>query len=85
MLVDVHLDQLDPALGVANRLFQDRRELAAGTAPRRPEVDHDRLTARFLDDVLDEGLGRRLLDQIGRCLGRGAALLHYRHVVLACF
>ena len=80
MLVDVHLDQLDLALGGANRLFQHRRELAAGAAPGRPEVDQHRLALRFLDDVLDEGLGGRLLDQIGCCLRRrAAALLNYRH------
>ncbi len=80
MLVDVHLDQLDLALGRANRLFQHRRELTAGAAPGRPEVDQHRLALRFLDDVLDEGLGGRLLDQIGCCLRRrAAALLNYGH------
>ena len=84
MLVDVHLDQLDLALGGADRLFEDRRELAAGTAPGRPEVDQHRLALRFLDDVLHEGLGGRFLDQIGCGLRRrGAALLNYRHGILA--
>ena len=70
MLVDVHLDQLDLAVGGADGLFEDRRELAARAAPRRPEVDQHRLALRFLDDVLHERLGGRLLDQIGRCLRR---------------
>ena len=84
MLVDVHLDQLDLALGGADGLFEDRRELAARAAPGRPEVDQHRLALRFLDDVLHEGLGRRLLDQIGCCLRAcAAALLNYRHDVLA--
>ena len=43
MLVDVHLDQLDLALGGLHDLFQDRRELLAGAAPRRPEIDQHRL------------------------------------------
>ena len=64
MVVDVHLDQLDLALGRADRLFDDRRQLTAGPAPGRPEVDQHRLALRFLDDVLHEGLGGRLLDQI---------------------
>ena len=84
MLVDVHLDQLDLALGGADRLFEDRRQLTARTAPGRPEVDQHRLALRFLDDVLHEGLGGRLLDQIGYCLRRrAAALLNYRHGILA--
>ena len=84
MLVDIHLDQLDLALGRADRLFENGRELAAGSAPGRPEIDQHRLTLRFLDDVLHEGLGGRLLDQIGCCLRRrAAALLNYRHGILA--
>jgi len=84
MVVDVHLDQLDLALGRTDRLFDDRRELTAGTAPGRPEVDQHRLALRFLDDVLHEGLGRRLLDQIGCCLRRrAAALLNNGHGILA--
>ena len=84
MLVDVHLDQLDLALGGADRLFEDRRELPAGAAPRRPEVDQHRLALRFLDDVLHEGLGGGFLDQIGRRLRRrSAALLNDGHGILA--
>src|SRR5882724_2724681 len=73
MLVDVHLDEFHLALGGADRLFQHRRQLAARTAPRRPEVDQHRLALRFLDDVLHERLGGGFLDQIGRRLWRGAA------------
>jgi hypothetical protein len=84
MLVDIHLDQLDLALGRADRLFENGRELSAGSAPGRPEIDQHRLALRFLDDVLHEGLRGRLLDQIGCCLRRrAAALLNYRHGVLA--
>ena len=63
MLVDVHLDELDLALGGAHRLFQDRRELLAGAAPRRPEIDQHRLALEFLDHVLHEGLCRGVLDE----------------------
>ena len=84
VMVDVHLDQLDLAAGGTHRLLQDRRELTAGAAPLRPEVDQHRLALRFLDDVLYERLGGGFLDQIGRRLWRrSAALLNYRHVILA--
>ena len=62
MLIDIHLDQLDLAIGSANRLFEHGGELFAGTAPFRPEIDQHRLAFRFFDDVLDEGLGGRVLD-----------------------
>ena len=80
MFVDVHLDQLDLAVGGPDRLLERRRELAAGAAPRRPEVDQHRLALRFLDDILHEGLGCRLLDQtFHRLRRRSAALLYYCH------
>ena len=63
MLVDVHLDQLDLALGGLDDLFQDRGELLAGAAPGRPEVDQHRLALRLLDHVLHEALGGGLLDE----------------------
>ena len=82
MLVDVHLDELDLALGGAHHLFEDRRELFAGPAPGRPKIDQHRLAARFLDHVLDEGLGRRLLDQaVG---GLAAAPPFFNIGFLAC-
>jgi acetoacetyl-CoA synthetase len=48
MLVDVHLDELDLALRVADHLLEHRRELPARAAPRRPEVDQDRLSPRHV-------------------------------------
>ncbi len=75
MLVDIHLDELDLAVGGADDLFEERGKLTAGTAPGRPEVDQHRLSLGFLDDVLDETLGRRLLDQVGRGLRRGSIAL----------
>ena len=70
MVVDVHLDQLDLALGGLDDLFQDRGELLARAAPGRPEVDQHRLALRLLDHVLHEALGGGLLDET---LGAAAA------------
>ncbi len=64
MLVDVHLDQAHGAAGGAHRLLDDRPERAAGPAPRRPEIDQHRLAGGFLDDVLGEGLGGGVLDEV---------------------
>jgi hypothetical protein len=75
VLVDVHLDELHLALGGAHRLFEHRRELLAGAAPGRPEIDQHRLPLRFLDDVLDEVLRGRVLDQ--RVRGGGLSLLQH--------
>ena len=85
MLVDIHFDQLDPALGGQHGLFQRRRQLLARTAPRRPEVDQDRLALGFFDDVLHERLGGGVLDEVGAGLRRRAiALFNYRHGDLVC-
>ena len=74
MVVDIELDQPDRALGRAHGLFQDRRELAAGTAPRRPEIDQHRHLARGLDHVAHEVLGGGVLDEVGVGAGRAAVL-----------
>ena len=65
VVVDIELDQPDRALRRAHRLFQDRRELAAGPAPRRPEIDQHRHLARGLDHVAHEVLGGGVLDEVG--------------------
>ena len=65
MLVDIELDQPDRALCRPHGLFQDRRELAAGTAPRRPEIDQHRHLARGLDHVAHEVFGGGVLDEVG--------------------
>ncbi len=75
MLVDVHLDELDLALGRLDHLFEDGGELLARATPRRPEIDQHRLALRFLDDVLDETLRRRVLDR--RVRGCGSSLLQH--------
>ena len=75
VLVDIHLDELDLALGRFDGLFEDGRELLARAAPRRPEIDQHRLALGFLDDVLDESLRRRVLDR--RVRGCGSSLLQH--------
>jgi hypothetical protein len=64
MIVDIHLDELDLAAGLAHRRFNKRRQLLARPAPRRPEIDQHRLVARIGDHVLLEIGGCRVLDQI---------------------
>ena len=61
VLVDVELDHADGAVGVAHGLFQDRAELLAGAAPRRPEIDDDRRVERAVDDLGHEGGGGDVL------------------------
>ena len=61
VLVDVDLDQRHLAAGVSDRLLQNRRELLAGAAPGRPEVDDHRRLLRRLDHVGGKALGRRVL------------------------
>src|SRR5205823_12417400 len=43
VLVDVQLDHADRAIGRAHGLFEYRSQLLARAAPRRPEIDDDRL------------------------------------------
>ena len=74
VIVDIELDQLDRALRRAHRLFQHRRELAAGAAPRRPEIDQHRHLARGFDHVAHEVLGGGVLDEVG-IAAAGAAVL----------
>src|SRR5207302_4746072 len=51
VLVDIELDHSNGAVGGANGLFEDRPELLAGTAPRRPEIDDNRRVERSVDDL----------------------------------
>ena len=69
MLVDVHLRELHFAFCGLDRFFENRRELLARAAPRRPEIHEDRLVLGLLYDVLHEALRGRLLDHVGchRC------------------
>ena len=69
VLVDVDLDQFQPAAGRPYDLFQGRGELLAGTAPGGPEIDQHRDGARRFHDVLHEGLLVAVNDHRGR-LGR---------------
>ena len=65
VVVDIELDQPDRALRRAHGLLQDRRELAAGPAPGRPEIDQHRHLARGVDHVAHEVLGGGVLDEVG--------------------
>src|SRR5690606_29700654 len=56
--VDVHLGQYPGAAAFDRELLQHRRELLAGAAPLRPEVDHHRRRERALEHLgLEGGLG----------------------------
>ena len=78
MLVDIHLGELDLALRRLDDFLQDRRELLAGSAPLRPEIDQHRLPLRFLNDVLHEGLRRGVFDVSVRRSGGSAILQHFQ-------
>ena len=69
VLVDVDLDQRHLAAGVSHRLLQNRRELLAGAAPGRPEIDDHRRLLRRLDHVGGEALSGRVL-WLRRATGR---------------
>jgi len=66
MIVDIHLDELHPPAGLLDHLLDDRRQLLAGAAPGRPEIDENRLLARGLDHVLGKGGRGGVLDEVGR-------------------
>ena len=74
MVVDVHLDQLDPAAGRLDRPFR-----ATGVSCLHgPHHGAQKSTstgwlARFLDDVGGKARGRRVLDDIGRAGAGGCA------------
>ena len=69
MLVDVHLRELHFAFCGLDRFFENRCELLARAAPRRPEIHEHRLVFGLLYDILHEALRGRLLDNVGchRC------------------
>ena len=52
-------------LAALHRLLEDRRQLLAGAAPGRPEIDEDRDAARRLEHVGAKILGGRFLDEVG--------------------
>ena len=64
MLVDVDLDHPDLAAVRQHDLLQNWRQLLAGAAPGRPEIDNDRNLARRLDDILGECRRPGVLDDI---------------------
>src|SRR6202035_3187358 len=76
VFVDVELDHPDGAVCGADRLFEDRPKLLAGTAPRRPEIDDDRRVERAVDDLGHEIGGSDVLYGGG---GRAADQRFARH------
>ena len=62
LLVDIDLDQLDAAVGIiGGDLLEHRRQLLAGPAPFRPEIEDDERGHARLDDVAPEFLDRLAL------------------------
>jgi aminoglycoside phosphotransferase (APT) family kinase protein len=58
VLVDVHLGELDGTIGSRDGLFEHRTQGAARSAPRRPEVHHDRNRLGSVEDLgLERGVG----------------------------
>ena len=58
ILVDVDLGEHHLAVGGVDDLLEDRPEHLARSAPRRPEVDHDRRGLRTLQDLrFESGIG----------------------------
>jgi hypothetical protein len=76
--VDIELADFDRTVVLAGELFDDGGDLAAWTAPRRPEIDEHRLSARLLDHILHEGLCRGVLYEIFRGLSRRPAIRQHR-------
>jgi hypothetical protein len=72
VIIDVELDQLDPAVCFPHHLLDDRGELLAGSAPRRPEIDQDRNILRSLDHVGGKACSRGVRDQIPGTTGGSA-------------
>src|SRR5690606_13860579 len=63
MLVDIEFGELHAPARLAYDLFKHRGQLLAWAAPGRPEIDQNRLAARFLDNVGGErGCGNVLYD-----------------------
>ncbi len=62
--VDIHLDHAHGAIGPVHRFLERWRQLAAGAAPGRPEIDDHRRLARRLDHVGHEGGVGGVLDQV---------------------
>ena len=58
--------ELDLTAARVDRLFDDRAQRAARTAPGRPEINDNRLVLRRLHDVCHEVLIGRVLD-VQRC------------------
>ena len=75
VLIDVHLDETQRALGIVDSFLQRWAELLARPAPGRPEVDDHRHLARGFQHVGGEGLQRGVLDVRAGARGRLAGAL----------
>ena len=72
VLVNVDLDEIDPPVGGADHLLDDRPQRAARSAPRRPQVHDDRNLRRPVEDgFLEGGVGD--VDHVLSENGRGPA------------
>ena len=60
--VDIHLGEPHLAAPRRHDLLDDRRELAAGAAPGRPEIDQHQTPRRFVDDLGAKVLERHVDD-----------------------
>ena len=71
LFIDIDLLQNHTLVGiVGSDLFEHRGQLFAGTAPFSPEVEHDQLGHRWLDDLLAESVDSFLFVEIETCTGQ---------------
>src|SRR5690606_4108617 len=73
MLVDIEFGELHAPARLADDLFKHRGQLLAWAAPGRPEIDQNRLAARFLDNVGGERGGGNVLYDVRALRGRLAS------------
>jgi hypothetical protein len=76
VLVDIDLDEKHTLVGIVRRdLFDHGRQLLAGAAPLRPEVDDHYCILRGFDDVAAKCLYRLLL-LLAQAQGRHVSVSH---------
>jgi len=77
-LVDVHPGKHEGAGVLVREAFEHRPERAAGSAPRRPEVDHHRHRLRALEDLALEVVVADVEDEMRASGLHGVTLGHGR-------